>query len=110
MTSGNGRGDANGRGDIEALRAEIRRTRAELSETAQALAARVDVKARLRDSAAQSSRRVRQRVERAAGTVAGPVREANSALHHRPPVPWVVLTAGAVAAVVVLILIRGRHR
>lgn len=99
----------NGSGDIEALRADIRRTRAELGETAQALAARVDVKTRLRDSATQSGQRVRQRVERAAGGVAGPMREAGSAVRRRP-VPWAVVTAGAVAAVVVLILIRGRHR
>lgn len=109
MTSGNGGGDGKGRGDVEALRAEIRRTRAELSETAQALAARADVKTRLRDSAARSGRRLRQRVGRAAGGVAAPMRGAGSTVRRRP-VPWAVLSAGAVAAVVVLVLIRRRHR
>lgn len=109
MTDGNARGDGKGRGDIEALRAEIRRTRAELSETAQALAARADVKARLRGSAVRSGRRVRQRVGRAAEGVAGPVRGAASMVRRRP-VPWTVVSAGVVAAVVVLVLVRGRHR
>ena len=101
----------NGRGDVEALRADIRRTRAELGETVQALAARADVKTRLRDSAAESGQRVRRGVGRAAGTVSGQVRDAGSAMRHRP-VPWAVLTAaGTVAAVVVVVmLIRGRHR
>lgn len=101
--------DGNGRGDAEALRADIRRTRAELGETVQALAARADVKARLRDSAAHSGERVRQRMGLAAGSAAGPVRDAGSAVRRRP-VPWAVLAAGAVAAVVVLVLIRGRNR
>ena len=50
----------NGAGDPQALREEIRRTRAELGETVQALAAKADVKARLKDSAVQTRERVRQ--------------------------------------------------
>lgn len=101
--------DGNGTGDAEALRAEIRRTRQELGETVQALAARADVKSRLRETAAHSGQRVRQRVEQAAGGVAGPVRDAGHAVQ-RQPVPWAVLVAGAAAVLVVVVLIRGRKR
>ena len=57
----------NGTGDTEALREEIRRTRVELGETMEALAAKADVKARLKDSAEQAKERMR---EQAAQTVA----------------------------------------
>lgn len=57
----------NGTGDTEALREEIRRTRVELGETMEALAAKADVKKRLKSSADQARERVR---EQAAMTVA----------------------------------------
>lgn len=44
--------------DVEALRAEIAHTRADLGETVQALAARADVKARLQESAEEAKARV----------------------------------------------------
>jgi hypothetical protein len=75
------------RQETDALRAEIAQTRAELGRTIQALAERADVKSR-----------VQQRVQHS-------VRQAGSR-----PVPWLVLAAGATAAVAVLILMRGRRR
>ncbi|MFD0820688.1 DUF3618 domain-containing protein, partial [Micromonospora zhanjiangensis] len=88
MGSGN-----NGQGDPEALRQNIRRTRAELGETVQALAGKADVKARIKDSAAQASARVRSRaaektalVREQAGQTAELVRDAG-----RGPVPWAAL-------------------
>ncbi|MEV2240850.1 DUF3618 domain-containing protein [Micromonospora sp. NPDC049891] len=100
----------NGTGDTEALREEIRRTRVELGETMEALAAKADVKKRLKSSADQARERVR---EQAALTVAR-VR-AQSGLTHQQgpsrqgPAPFVALAVGAVAAAVVLMIIRGRR-
>ncbi len=105
----------NGTGDTEALREEIRRTRVELSETMEALAAKADVKKRLKSSADQARERMR---EQAAQTVAR-VR-AQAGLRHeqarpgeiglrRSPAPFVALAAGAMAAAVVLLIIRGRR-
>ena len=110
----------NGTGDAEALREEIRRTRVELGETVEALAAKADVKARLKESAGQARERVR---EHAAHTVAQrrgqAVRRAGDAraqayekgeLVRRNPLPWAAIAAGAVASVVVLMIVRGRRR
>ncbi|MFI7551148.1 DUF3618 domain-containing protein [Micromonospora sediminimaris] len=99
----------NGTGDTEALREEIRRTRVELGETMEALAAKADVKKRLKSSADQARERVR---EQAAVTVAR-VR-AQAGLHQQGPgrqgpAPFIALAAGAVAAAVVLMIIRGRR-
>ncbi|MBX7267969.1 DUF3618 domain-containing protein [Micromonospora sp. Llam7] len=100
----------NGTGDTEALRADIRRTRVELGETMEALAAKADVKKRLKSSADQARERVRAQ---AALTVAR-VR-AQSGLTHpqgrgrQGPTPFVALAVGAVAAAVVLMIIRGRR-
>ncbi|MEG3633711.1 DUF3618 domain-containing protein [Micromonospora palythoicola] len=100
----------NGTGDTEALREEIRRTRVELGETMEALAAKADVKKRLKSSADQARERVR---EQAAMTVAR-VR-AQAGLNHQQgpsrqgPAPFIALAAGALAAAVVLMIIRGRR-
>ncbi|HEX5595999.1 MAG TPA: DUF3618 domain-containing protein [Micromonosporaceae bacterium] len=53
MTSGNGMRDP------DALREEIRQTRAELGQTVQALAAKADVKARLKGATAQKKEQLR---------------------------------------------------
>jgi len=45
--------------DVDALRADIKQTRAELGETVQALAAKADVKARAREQVEQTKQRVR---------------------------------------------------
>ncbi|GIJ28037.1 hypothetical protein Vqi01_31990 [Micromonospora qiuiae] len=105
----------NSSGDTEALREEIRRTRVELSETMEALAAKADVKKRLKSSADQARERMR---DQAAQTLAR-VR-AQAGLRHeqaqaggigarRGPAPFVALAAGAMVAAVVLLIIRGRR-
>jgi hypothetical protein len=101
----------NGGGDTEALRLEIARTRAELGETVQALAAKADVKARARDQVEQTKQRVRQRAAHFADTVkgqAGSVRDAGGGVT-RNPVPIGALLGAAAALVIVLIVIRGRN-
>lgn len=88
----------NGGGDTEALRLEIARTRAELGETVQALAAKADVKARAREQVEQTRQRVRERAAHFADTAVV-----------RSPVPLGALLGAAAALVVVLIVIRGRN-
>ncbi|MEV0808046.1 DUF3618 domain-containing protein [Micromonospora sp. NPDC050200] len=110
----------NGTGDAEALREEIRRTRVELGETMELLAARADVKARLRESAGQAKERMReqaaQTVARMRGQAAQKADVARAQAHEkggavrRNPMPWATVAAGAVAAVVVLLIVRGRRR
>jgi ElaB/YqjD/DUF883 family membrane-anchored ribosome-binding protein len=109
----------NGAGDREALRAEIQRTRAELGETVEALAAKADVKARLKDSAEQTRERVReqaaQSVARLRGQAGQAAETARGTAHdtqrsiRRNPVPWAAVAAGALAAVIVVIVVRGRR-
>ncbi|PWR11575.1 hypothetical protein DKT68_05390 [Micromonospora acroterricola] len=110
----------NGTGDTEALREEIRRTRVELGETMEALAAKADVKARLKESAGQAKERMREQAAQTVARVRGQaVRRAEDAraqahekgeLVRRNPVPWAAIAAGAVATVVVLMIVRGRRR
>ncbi|MFG1872942.1 DUF3618 domain-containing protein [Micromonospora arborensis] len=121
----------NGTGDTEALREEIRRTRVELGETMEALAAKADVKARLKESAGQAKERMREQAAQTVARVRGQaVRGAGMAraqayekgglvraqahgkgeLVRRNPVPWAAIAAGAVATVVVLMIVRGRRR
>ncbi|MEH1016078.1 DUF3618 domain-containing protein [Micromonospora sp. CPCC 206060] len=114
-------GNGHGGGDPEALRAEIRRTRMELGETVEALAAKADVRARLKDSAdqakgrmreqaAQTRERVREQAVRLRGQAAA-VRASgprSGTTVRRGPLPFAVLVAGAVAVVVVLV-VRGRR-
>ncbi|MEE6261972.1 DUF3618 domain-containing protein [Plantactinospora sonchi] len=99
---------SNGTGNPEALRAEIRQTRAELGQTVQALAAKADVKARIKGSAAQTRERMRQRAGQTTATVRSSVHDAGSvALRH--PVPWVVAAAGALALAALLLVARARR-
>ncbi|MGI5149066.1 DUF3618 domain-containing protein [Plantactinospora sp. CA-294935] len=99
---------SNGFGNPEALRAEIRQTRAELGETVQALAAKADVKARIKGSAAQTRDRVKQRAGQTTANVRSSVHDAGSvALRH--PVSWAVFAAGALALAVVVLVARGRR-
>ncbi|MFF5173026.1 DUF3618 domain-containing protein [Micromonospora sp. NPDC000089] len=108
----------NGTGDTEALREEIRRTRVELGETMELLAAKADVKARLRESAGQAKERVREqaaltvsRVRGQAALKADQVRsQGYGETFGRSPAPWAAVAAGAVATVLVLLIVRGRRR
>jgi hypothetical protein len=76
---------------VDELRAEIQQTRAELGETVQALAAKADVKARALDQVEVAKRRARE-------TVAA------------SPVPVTLVVAGIVAAIGIILVIRGQRR
>jgi len=82
-------GDAPVKPDVEALRAEIKQTRADLGETVQALAAKADVKARAKDQVEQTKQRVKaqaveatHRVREAAVHAGERVREAAEKTGH----------------------------
>jgi cobalamin biosynthesis Mg chelatase CobN len=62
--------------DVDALREDIRQTRAELGETVQALAAKADVKARAKDSVEQTKAKVKAQAAEATERVADKVKEA----------------------------------
>ena len=66
----------------DALREEIRRTRAELGQTVEALAAKADVKARARESTARTAQRAQQRVRQLVGRASAPARGARTHLSH----------------------------
>jgi hypothetical protein len=87
--------------DPAELRAEIARTREDLGETAAALAAKTDVKARFRTKAAE----VAGRTTATAGTVRDRL-----ATTVRRPVPVAVIAAVTSAAAVALVLIRRSRR
>ena len=108
-----------GKPDLDALRAEIRLTRAQLGETVEALAAKADVKARVKESAEQTAERVKESATQAAGRVRESTGQAvdrvRGSLHdagysaRRRPVPWLAIAGGA-AALIVLLVIRRRRR
>jgi hypothetical protein len=83
------------------LKAEIARTRADLGETAAALAAKTDVKARVRAKASDVAGRTT--------ALAGTVRD-RAATTVRRPVPVAIIAAVASAAVVAFVLIRRSNR
>ncbi|GAA3786164.1 DUF3618 domain-containing protein [Micromonospora maritima] len=110
----------NGTGDVAALREEIRRTRVELGETMELLAARADPKALVRHSAEQAKARVREQAALTAARVRGRAAERARLVRAqayekggavgRNPLPWAAIAAGAVVTVVVLAIVRGRRR
>jgi len=55
--------------DVDALKADIKQTRAELGETVQALAAKADVKARAKEQVEQTKQRVKAQAADATGKV-----------------------------------------
>ena len=119
-------GSSGGKPDVEQLRAEIRRTRADLGETVQALAAKADVKARakeqvehtkqrVRAQAAEAAERVREAAQSATGRVrgvaAGDRSEQNGGpLTGRARIPVAAALVAAVAVVGVILIVRGRRR
>ncbi|MDM4718396.1 DUF3618 domain-containing protein [Micromonospora sp. WMMA1363] len=103
--TGNGRGS----GDTEALREEIRRTRVELGETMEALAAKADVKKRLRSSTEQARERMREQATMTVARMRGQARDRGERVRGNAA-PFVALAAGALAAAVVLMIVRGRRR
>ncbi|MDG4766584.1 DUF3618 domain-containing protein [Solwaraspora sp. WMMD406] len=103
--------NGNGSGDLELLRAEIRQTRAELGQTVQALAAKTDVKSRVRLGAARTGQRLR---DQATGAVQ---RARRTDLRRQVPAmvarrtPALVVSGATVAVVVVVwLMMRGRRR
>jgi len=115
--------------DPEQLREEIEQTRAELGETAAALAAKTDVKARTKDAAADARARAAQAATDARARAAQAAAEAKDraaqelaltqqqlknrdvASVARRPVPMIVLAAAASGiAVLAIVLIRRARR
>jgi hypothetical protein len=84
--------------DPQELRAEIRRTRAELGQTIEALAAKTDVKARAKDAVADvtDSAKARAQVMRARVT--------------QRPAPVIAIVAGLLTAVAVTVYLARRYR
>jgi ElaB/YqjD/DUF883 family membrane-anchored ribosome-binding protein len=95
---------------VEALRADIAQTRAQLGETVQALAAKADVKARLQETADEAKARVREGLHNAAAEApekAQVLAARTGRAVRRNPVPLVVVAG---AAVLVVLFIRWRRR
>jgi hypothetical protein len=99
----------NGRPDVEALREEIRQTRVELGQTVEALAAKADIKARMKESAEHTAERMKESAGQAVEKVKGRLVEAGEAAKRRP-VPLAAIAGGAVALLVIYLVIRGRRR
>ena len=87
--------------DPDRLKAEIEQTRQDLGETASALVAKTDVKARVRAKAADVAGRTTALAGTARDRVATTVRR---------PVPVAVIAAAVSAATVALVLIRRGRR
>jgi uncharacterized protein YjbJ (UPF0337 family) len=115
---------------LDALRAEIKQTRADLGETVQALTAKADVKARAKESVEQTKQKVKNQVAEATGkatdalrgvthTATAKVRDAAAEVADQAPeagaqvrrnqVPLAALLIGVVAAVGVILIVRGRR-
>lgn len=102
-------GSAGGKPDVDALREGIRQTRAELGETVQALAAKADVKARAKESVHQTTQRVRAQAVQATETARERSAPVVARLRDNPAAPAAALL-GVAAAVVLLLIVRGRRR
>ena len=87
--------------DPRQLAAEIERTRERLGETVEALAAKVDVKARAQEKANQLTARVKAKARRA-GKTAKQMRQR--------PVPLAVSAGAAGVAVLAMLLVMRRRR
>jgi hypothetical protein len=133
-------GSSGGKPDVNALRAEIAQTRAELGETVQALAAKADVKARakeqvehtkakvkaqaaeagekVRDAALIASDKVRAVASQASATARGTASQATDKVRdsgatdqvRRNPIPLAAVFAGVAVVVGVILIVRGRRR
>jgi len=91
--------------NLDELRQEIKRTRAELGETVEALAAKLDVKARLEEARADASAQVRARLDRAQAALPEPAQRAAVVARQN----WRPLLGVAGAALVVVLFIRWRN-
>jgi hypothetical protein len=98
-------------GDPAAIRADIERTRAELGDTVEALAAKTDVKARAQDAAHAAKERVQDGVAETAHAVADEARQVRQVIARRPgPAVAVAGLAAAVTALLVMLRQRSRRR
>jgi MYXO-CTERM domain-containing protein len=88
--------------DPQQLRAAIEETRSELGDTAEALAAKADVKGQVRESVEERKQQLRDQRDQAQARVAGAAGQARS-----KPAPYV---GGAVAALLLLLVVRRRRR
>lgn len=103
--------------DLSALRQEIRRTRSDLGETVQALAARADVKARAREQVEETKQRLLTRAAEMTGRVRETVRETpprelavQTAERVRAnPFPTLLAVAGIAAVAGIILIVRGRR-
>jgi cobalamin biosynthesis Mg chelatase CobN len=84
-------GSSQAKPDVEALREEIRQTRAELGETVQALAAKADVKARAKEQVEQAKARVKAQAAETTGKVRDAALVASDKVRHA------AVSAGATA-------------
>jgi Tfp pilus assembly protein FimV len=80
--------------DLEALRAEIRQTRAELGETVSALAAKTDVKARAREELDHAKARAVAQLHETGDRV------------RRNPLPLVAVVGAGIALVGIILVVR----
>jgi F0F1-type ATP synthase membrane subunit b/b' len=121
-------GSNGGKPDLDALRAEIKQTRAELGETVQALTAKADVKARAKESVEQTKLKVKAQVAEATGKATDALRSATHTATERVrgaatetapeaveqvrrnPTPIAAVLIGVVAAVGIILIVRGRRR
>jgi len=129
-------GSTRGKADLDALREDIKQTRAELGETVQALAAKADVKARAKDQveltkqkvktqAAEAGEKVRvaavaagDKVRSVAGQASDKVKDTSprdlayqaKAQARTSPVPLSLVFAGVAAIVGVILIVRGSRR
>jgi ElaB/YqjD/DUF883 family membrane-anchored ribosome-binding protein len=93
--------------DANALRAEIQVTREELGETAQALAAKTDVKARAKDAVEDAKAQAKARAKDAVEDVKVRAKQTAEEVKRRPVPPLLI---GAVAAAAIALVIYARKR
>ena len=130
MSAKNGSNGSGEKKDLDALRAEIKLTRAELGETVQALAAKADVKARAREQVEATKQRFRDQAAEATGRVREAAHQAGDRVRNaatlgrhtgddpddvagglRPsPIAVGAVLAGLAAVVGVILIVRGRRR
>ena len=136
MTEKNGSSSSGAKPDVDALRAEIKQTRAELGETVQALAAKADVKSRAKEQVEQTKQKVKaqaseavqnargaavaatEKVRAAAGQAGEKTRSAvdDPRVHEvrtqvrQNQMPVAAVLAGVAALVGIILIVRGRRR
>ena len=115
--------------DPDRIRAQIEQTREQMEGTVDALGHKADVKARAKESVEQTKAKVRAQAAEVTGAVIGAAHAASgrvrdTAAHattlgpaqngaarvRRNPIPFAAVLVGVVAAVGVILIVRGRRR